>query len=152
MDIGLVRKVGQASSQFSTVIGYIYISSTNLVYYYFGINSQPYKDWAHSYRLQTTDPPSAWFSCTWRGWACLLQWASDPRASGPSEEIEKVYAVPHVNGDAHPIYVDSRHSILCYKLLEAHFTVSGTKMTITNYILAIRGGLTNKNFSNSSRS
>ena len=37
--------------------------------------------------------------------------------------IEKVYAEPHLNGDAHPIYLDSCHSIPCYKLLEAHFTV-----------------------------
>ena len=49
--------------------------------------------------------------------------------------IEKVYAEPHLNGNAHPIYLDSCHSIPCYKLLEAHFTVSGTKMTITNKIL-----------------
>ena len=49
--------------------------------------------------------------------------------------VEKVYAEPHLNGDAHPIYLDSCHSIPCYKLLEAHFTVSGTKMTITNKIL-----------------
>merc|ERR1719297_575221 len=39
------------------------------------------------------------------------------------------------NGCTHPICLYSCHSILCYKLLEAHFTVSGNKMTITNKIL-----------------
>ena len=50
-------------------------------------------------------------------------------------QIEKVYSVPHLNGYAHPICLYSCHSIPCYKLLEAHFTVSGNKMTITNKIL-----------------
>ena len=49
--------------------------------------------------------------------------------------LEKVYTDPHLNGYAHPICLYSCHSILCYKLLEAHFTVSGNKMTITNKIL-----------------
>ena len=39
------------------------------------------------------------------------------------------------NGCAHSICLYSCHSILCCKLLEAHFTVSGNKMTITNKIL-----------------
>ena len=49
--------------------------------------------------------------------------------------LEKVYAVPHLNGNAHPIYLNSCHSISCCKLLKAHFTVSGTKMKIRNKIL-----------------
>ena len=40
--------------------------------------------------------------------------------------LEKIYAVPHLHCNAHPIYLNSCHSILRYKLLEAHFTVSGT--------------------------
>ena len=51
------------------------------------------------------------------------------------EDIEKVYADPHLNGDAHPIYFDSCHSIPYYKLLEAHFIVPDIKVTITDKIL-----------------
>ena len=49
--------------------------------------------------------------------------------------LKKVYSDPHLNSCAHPICLYSCHSILCYKLLESHFTVSGNKMTITNKIL-----------------
>ena len=49
--------------------------------------------------------------------------------------LEKFYTDPHLNGYAHPICLYSCHSIPCFKLLEAHFTVSGNKMTITNKIL-----------------
>ena len=51
------------------------------------------------------------------------------------ETLEKVYSVPHLNGYAHSICLYSCHFIPCYKLSEAHFTVSGNKMTITNKIL-----------------
>ena len=52
-----------------------------------------------------------------------------------NNRLEKFYSVPHLKGYAHPICLYSCQSIPCYKLLEAHFTISGNKMTITNKIL-----------------